>query len=118
MPSEWPPEEKARIEASQAQRAQVREQHPKLFEDLSACFFRHDPIGINFESNTDEYDPEAGTIIPRLSACANEKDVLSVVHEEFVSWFGDDVAGPKSKYVEMSAEVWRIWKGRESEQGR
>ena len=39
----------------------------ELFAELRECFFKHDPIGINRESNQDEYDPEVGTIIPRLS---------------------------------------------------
>jgi len=36
---------------------------PALFAAITAVLFRHDPIGINFEINTDEYDPEAGTIL-------------------------------------------------------
>jgi hypothetical protein len=40
--------------------------YKRLFTEVSAILFRHDPIGINFEGNTDEYDPEAGTILPRL----------------------------------------------------
>jgi hypothetical protein len=35
----------------------------------SELLFRHDPVGINFEVNTDEYEPKAGTILPRLHAC-------------------------------------------------
>ena len=33
---------------------------------VSAVFFQHDPIGINFEDNTDEYDPEARMIVAGL----------------------------------------------------
>jgi hypothetical protein len=35
-----------------------------LFDSVSALLFRHDPIGIAFDNeNTDEYDPETGTIL-------------------------------------------------------
>jgi hypothetical protein len=45
--------------------------------------FLRDPIGINFKTNTDEYDAEAGTVIPRLEKCSSSDDVAIVVHEEF-----------------------------------
>ncbi|MCE5268389.1 MAG: hypothetical protein LLG00_10935 [Planctomycetaceae bacterium] len=65
-------------------------------------------MGINFESNTDEYDPEAGTILPRLSSCETEVDLLAVVHEEFTRWFGDS-AGSICRYRDAASEIWRIW---------
>jgi hypothetical protein len=52
---------------------------------VSALLFRHDPIGIAFDNeNTDEDDPETGTILPQLRNCEAASDVLRVVHEEFV----------------------------------
>jgi len=87
-----------------------------LFVNLQQCLFRHDLVGINFETNVDEYDPEVGTIIPRLPDCKSQEDVLNVVHEEFVNWFGVDVAGPKMKYEAVSEEIWKIWKSRETQQ--
>ena len=45
---------------------------------------RHDPVGINFESNTDEYEPEVGTILPQLRSCKSADDVRRMVDREFV----------------------------------
>ena len=36
-----------------------------LWLEVSAILFHHDPIGINFETNSDEYDAEAQTIVLR-----------------------------------------------------
>lgn len=108
--SEWPPEIAARVEAARAARAEVNRKSPELFERLRRCFFQHDPMGIGFETNTDEYDPEVGTILPRLPQCKSEVDVLEVVHQEFVQWFDADTAGPKSEYQSVSTEVWKIWR--------
>jgi hypothetical protein len=55
---------------------------------VSAVLFEIDPMGINFESNTDEYEPEAGTIIPRLGQASTVQDVEALIHEEFCHWFG------------------------------
>jgi hypothetical protein len=75
---------------------------------LEAVLLRHDPIGINFGDNTDEYDAEAETIALRLSA-DGEADVLQIVHEEFTRWFGADIAGKRSRYADVAAEVWAVW---------
>ena len=67
------------------------------------------PIGINFENNTDEYEPEVRTILPRLRTCANSDEVVAVVLEEFQKWFGPEIAGSKENYHSLSKEIWLLW---------
>ena len=43
---------------SRARREEVRRQYGDLFAGVSAVLFVADPIGINFGSNTDEYEPD------------------------------------------------------------
>ena len=76
------------------------------FAALSRILFREDPIGIALGSNLDEYEPEAFTILPRLSGCTSADDVRRVVHEEFVTWFGAATAGPPNKYDGIASRVW------------
>ena len=90
----------------------VRQLYGALFDDVSALLFRHDPIGINFDANTDEYDPEARTIVPRLAQCDSESDVLEAVMEEFHHWFGDDIRADKVDYRAIAAEIWQLWSAR------
>jgi hypothetical protein len=92
-----------------AARRQLRAEYGKLFDSVAALLFRKDPIGINFETNTDEYEPEAETILPRLRTCQSADDVRHVVHQEFVRWFGPDTAGPQEHYAEIANEVFRLW---------
>jgi hypothetical protein len=66
-------------------RRRLRVEYGELFDATTALLFRHDPIGISFDDlNPDEYAPEAGTILPRLSGCQSSDDVLPVIHQEFV----------------------------------
>src|SRR5690606_37305717 len=68
---------------------------PRVFpESLTK---RAPPCGVAFEENTDEYEAEVGTILPRLRSCASADDVQRVVHEEFCRWFGADQAGSLEK---------------------
>ena len=76
-----------------------------LLDEISAILFRHDPIGINFDDNTDEYDAEAGTILARLRPDASVEEVTAIVHEEFIRWFGTDTAGPRQKYSAFAPEI-------------
>ena len=92
-----------------AENKRLKAQYGKLFDEVAEVLFRHDPIGINFEDNTDEYEPEARTILPRLRTCANTEEVIAVVFEEFQKWFGPDIAGGQEKYRPLSKEIWLLW---------
>jgi hypothetical protein len=90
-------------------RRRCRAEYGKLFDSVATLLFRHDPIGIGFDTNTDEYEPEAETILPLLRNCRSVDDVLRVVHGEFVRWFDADTAGPQASYKGIASEIWQLW---------
>jgi hypothetical protein len=61
-------------------------------------------MGINFDENTDEYEPETGTILPRLAGAKSVDDVQTIIYAEFCRWFGEVEAG--ENYKNVSAKVW------------
>jgi hypothetical protein len=65
------------------EREAVRAADPALFQVIEQILFHADPIGINFETNTDEYESEVATIIPRLERCTSEQDVLVAFTRSF-----------------------------------
>jgi len=94
-------------------RVQLRAEYGELFDAVSTLLFRADPIGISFDNeNLDEYEPEAGTILPRLKGCTSADDALRIVHEEFVRWFDADNAGPCDNYEHIANEIWELWQQR------
>ena len=96
-------------------RRRLRAEYGELFDSMAALLFRHDPIGINFDGeNTDEYEPEVETILPRLCDCRSADDALQVVHEEFVRWFESSTAGSPERYREIASEIWRLWHAHQS----
>lgn len=106
--SEFPPEVLDRINRARAARSAVQAKDPAFFAAVSKAMFERDPIGINFTDNTDEYDAEAGTVIPRLASCRSSEDVAQVLLEEFRSWFGVDTAGDLSTYRALAADIWLL----------
>lgn len=90
-------------------RKEVKRTYGKLFTAVSDALFQADPIGINFGGNTDEYDPEAGTIIPRLKTANSAQDTQAIIYEEFKNWFGTDTAGNQGQYQAVSVKIWELW---------
>jgi uncharacterized protein (DUF169 family) len=91
------------------ERRRLKADYRELFVEVSALLFRHDPVGINFETNEDEYEPEVGTILPRLRSCHSTEEVCRMVHEEFVHWFGAETAGSQEHYAKIASEIWAHW---------
>jgi hypothetical protein len=91
------------------ERRKLKAEYGELFDSVAALLSRHDPVGINFEINLDEYHTETGTILPRLRGCRSEDEVRQVIHEEFVRWFDAGTAGPEERYAEIASEVWQLW---------
>jgi hypothetical protein len=86
-----------------------------LVDVVSEMLFRADPIGIKFETNTDEYDAEAETIVIGLHLASGPKDVNTLAHETFVQWFDAETAGPPERYASAATEIWNLWQRRQGQ---
>ena len=98
--------ETTEAEEIRRRRKEMKRQYAAAYDQLSRILFAEDPIGINFKENTDEYEAEVGTILPRLRTCRSVDDVGRVVHEEFVKWFDASTAGPLRKYETIARRIW------------
>jgi len=67
-----------------------------------------DPIGL-LESGcpADEYSPEIGTVVPRVSKALSPAEVRRILHEEFLRWFGEGGAGPQDAYEAPALRIWQ-----------
>jgi hypothetical protein len=77
----WTEEIAPQIRAAKAERARRLVGQEDLVVRLERLLFERDPIGINFDSNTDEYRAEAETITLRLPEARTETDLLQIIHE-------------------------------------
>lgn len=85
-------------DGSRQRRTELKHAYGAAYTMLSDILFSEDPLRINFRDNTDEYEPEVNTILPRLGSSQSVEDVRRIVHEEFVKWFELSMAGPEEKY--------------------
>jgi hypothetical protein len=86
-------------------RAVLRQRYGSLYEFVLELLFEVDPAGINFETNTDEYEPEVDTILPRLQDDQTVDDLQRIVHEEFTRWFGAETAGTVDNYLGVARRL-------------
>lgn len=100
---------KVEIEAAKRQRYAQTVAQRDLVAEVSRILFEADTIGINFESNTDEYDAEAETIVIALPRARTADDARALTYETFVQWFDPVTAGPIERYRAVSAEIWQAW---------
>lgn len=89
------------------ERKRLKREYEGLFTDLSAYLFQADPMGLNYEINPDEYDPEVGTILPRVLQLDTVGEIADVVREEFNRWFGEP-AIYRSTYEDLAADILTI----------
>ena len=92
-------------ERFEQRRAALRQRFGSLYDFILGLLFEVDPIGINFETNADEYEPEVDTILPRLEEGKTVEDLQRIVHEEFVRWFGAETAGAAAKYMGIARRL-------------
>jgi hypothetical protein len=93
---------------STLERAELKRTYRDLFERFSEILFRHDPVGINLGDKADEYEPEVGTILPRMASAISANDVQRIAREELAWWFGG--AGiDESRLEGAAAELWAEW---------
>ena len=89
----------------------LREKYGAVFDIVAAILFEADPIDINYKTNTDEYEPEVGTILPRLEHVTSAAEVQQVVYEEFCRWFDAEQVGPRENYGSVAEKIWQAWCG-------
>jgi len=96
------------------QRQKLKAEYGGLFDAVSELLFRHDPAGINFEVNPEEYQYEASKILPRLRECHSAADVCRVIHEALIGSFDAATAGPIERHSQTASEIWRLWESRQT----
>lgn len=95
------------IVEARREREVTRARYAGLFDEALALFFMVDPAGINFETNTDEYDAEVGTVLPRMEEAASADDVREILAQEFDQWLGGSYE--PSRLDRLASDLWPLW---------
>ncbi len=100
------------------ERVKLRQRYGARYDELVRVLFRHDPVGLDNVTNTDEYSSEARAVVLRLETCSSVEDVAGLLHEVFTSYFTPKLAGFGSNYDLIAADVWSLWCAGEAVRGQ
>ena len=86
-----------------------RELAGELFDKVSDILFEYDPVGLNFETNVGEYEPETRTIIPLINEARDINHLSELVRGVFVQMFeGVDIDRKEGIYAKIAARIWEV----------
>lgn len=88
--------------------SEVKGQDPIFFEKVMMLLFEHDPAGLNFGNNYDEYSDETARLIERLPEAESQQQFEEIIIEEFEYSFCPGHAA-KGKIKDASTAIWQLW---------
>jgi hypothetical protein len=89
-------------------RRRLKAEYAGIFSTVSGILRRHDPVGlVAIGAPPHEYEPEVGTILPRLREISSEEDACRITTEEFVKWFGDDTIHDAEALKRCGTDIWK-----------
>ena len=87
---------------------ELKRRYGRLFDAAQMAINDADPIGLlSIGCPQNEYEPEVGTVLPRLRGAHSAEAVQRILHEEFCHWFSDEMAGPLDLYAAPAEAIWR-----------
>src|SRR3954447_19041813 len=84
----------------------------QLATEVEALLYRHDPVGIAFGDNPDEYRPEASSIAGRLHRAGSVDDVRTLVRGALARWVGGGRPGDTERFDGIARDLWALGRGR------
>ena len=94
----------------------------ELYDEVAVILERWDPMGLMPDrvdpelGPSDEYDPEATTIVARLGSARSREDLHRIVAEEFARWF-DMGEAPAEALTGVAEDIWVVVEARLSARG-
>ena len=66
-----------------------------------------DPIHLlEIGAPDDAYEPEIREIASRIGRCTTLEEIELLLHEVFVKWFDEQIAGPGEQYRGVAEVIW------------
>ena len=99
-------EMKARDKSMGRDMESILKKYGVRFSELLHIFNKHDPQElIKIGCPTDEYSPEARSIIVQLDKNQTVQEIQTIIYSEFVRFFSKASAGPKNNYKKLAEDI-------------
>ena len=89
---------------------EAKKRYKRLFSEVRALLNEADPIGlIAMGAPDDEYEPEVGTILPRLPQATSVEECQAIIDSEFDRWFSPEIVGGWKASTSLAEKVLKAW---------
>jgi len=79
----------------------------RIYKLVKRAIDQADPIHLlEIGAPQDEYESEIREITSRVGECASAEETQTLVHNIFVKWFDEHIAGPKENYRAPAEAIW------------
>lgn len=91
------------------QHRMLQKEYGKFYRDVSDIVFRHNPIELDGNRNTGEYDPEVDVLLSRIREAENLNALQELLFEVFLADFGEESCGGRERYNIAASEIWKAY---------
>lgn len=110
IPEYFTDEDKEWARLGRERQERVRKEYGTFFTEIARILYEHDFLGLATAGcPEDEYELEAGTIIPRLHETNTRDELARIIKEKFTRWYSLKSLGPDEWFAEVAQDIWATW---------
>jgi hypothetical protein len=91
------------------QHRMLQKEYGNFYRVVSDIVFRHNPMELDGNHNTGDYDPEVDLLLSRIPEAENLRALQELLFEVFLTDFGEENCGGKERYDIAASEIWKAY---------
>jgi len=91
------------------QHRMLQKEYGNFYRAVSDIVFRHNPMELDGNHNTGDYDPEIDMFLSRIREAENLSALQELLFEVFLTDFGEENCGSRERYDVAASEIWKAY---------
>jgi hypothetical protein len=91
------------------QHRMLQKEYGNFYRAVSDIVFRHNPMELDGNHNTGDYDPEVDMFLSRIREAENLNALQELLFEVFLTDFGEENCGSRERYDVPASEIWKAY---------
>jgi hypothetical protein len=91
------------------QHRMLQKEYGNFYRAVSDIVFRHNPMELDGNHNTGDYDPEVDVLLSRIREAENLSALQELLFEVFLADFGEENCGSRERYDVAASEIWKAY---------
>ena len=87
----------------------LQKEYGNFYRAVSDIVFRHNPMELDGNHNTGDYDPEVDMFLSRIREAENLNALQELLFEVFLTDFGEENCGSRERYDVAASEIWKAY---------